>query len=248
MDIYRVTTCGTPVGIGVSGSTYLHLSAIGKSDSATERYCVANEMIAAEVGRRLRLPVPPFCVVQDGVGQAFFASLDFNLTGLSLPPVIPPTFAAQFPQAVADLLVFDIYIGNSDRHAGNLNADYGAGRYNVFDHSHAVFGGTHHGITGESRLGAISGALVIDGSSGGNKHCLIGTITDDHLMLEMLSRVESLEDYFLTDIVEAAFDYGLSVQEKAALLNFLMTRRHQVRQLILANKASFPSIQQWSLL
>lgn len=238
---------GQAVGIGVSNSSYLHLEAIGKANAAGSPYCVPNEIIAAEIGRRVRLPVPPCCVVTDGQGKAFFASLSFNLTGNTLPPIIPADFATAFGAAIADIIVFDIYICNSDRHAGNLTADYTApARFNVFDHSHAVLGG--HNPMGGGRLVAAQNALVIDGGIGGNRHCLIDRVTDDRWFDKTLRRIEGLEDYFINELVSDVAEYGLSAQEVTELTAFLLARRASVRGLISANKAAFPGIAQWSLL
>jgi len=238
---------GQAVGIGVSNSSYLHLEAIGKSSAPGTPYCVVNEIVAAEIGRRVRLPVPPCCVAIDGQGKAFFASLSFNLTGNTLPPIIPTDFAAAFGDAVADILVFDAYICNSDRHAGNLTADYTApARFNVFDHSHAVLGG--HTPVGSARLTAAQNALVIEGSIGGNRHCLIDKVTDDRWFDKMLRRIEGLEEYFITELVSEVAEYGLSSQEVTDLRAFLLARRMSVRGLISANKPAFPGIAQWSLL
>jgi len=238
---------GQAVGIGVSNSSYLHLEAIGKSSAAGSPYCVVNEIVAAEVGRRIRLPIPPCCVVVDGQGKAFFASLSFNLTGNTLPPIIPNDFATEFGDAVADILVFDAYICNSDRHANNLSADYTApARFNLFDHSHAVLGG--HNPMGSARLTAARNALVIDGGIGGNRHCLIDKVTDDRWFDRMVKRIEALEDYFVTELVTDVAEYGLSAQEVTDLTAFLLERRGTLRGLISANKPAFPSIRQWSLL
>jgi hypothetical protein len=247
VDTYKVVNWGLPVGIGVSNSSYLHLEAVGKASTTALPYCVANEIVAAEVGRRVRLPIPPCCVVVDGTGKAFFASLSFNLTGNALPPIIPANFAAAFGNAVADILVFDIFICNSDRHAGNLTADYAApARFNVFDHSHAVLGGNPP--VGSARLTAMQNALVIDGRVGGNRHCLIDLVTDDRAFDKMLRRIEGLDDYFITELVSDVSDYGLSAQEVTDLTAFLMARRALVRGLISNNKPAFTGIAQWSLL
>jgi len=242
-----VVNWGKAVGIGVSSSSYLHLEAIGKASAAGNPYCVVNEIVAAEIGRRVRLPVPPCCVVTDGSGKAFFASLSFNLTGNTLPPIIPAAFAAAFGDAIADILVFDAYICNSDRHSGNLAADYTApARFNVFDHSHAVLGG--HNPMGSGRLVAMRTALVIDGRMGGNRHCLIDHITDDRWLDKMLKRIEGLDAYFIRELVSDVAEYGLGAQEVTDLTNFFLTRRGSLRGLISANKLAFPSIAQWSLL
>jgi hypothetical protein len=78
-----------------------------------------------------------------------FASLNFNLTGGSLPPVIPTKFYTEFEADTGALIVFDAYVANSDRHAGNLSADYSSHCFNVFDR---IFlrGLTPHFLTLES--------------------------------------------------------------------------------------------------
>ncbi len=248
MDPYKVSTWGAPVGYGVSDSLHLHISAIGKADTPTGPFCVANELIAGEVGHRVRLPVPPFCVVEDKAGMPFFASLDFNLTGISLPPIFPDEFTANFPAAVGSILVFDAYICNADRHCGNLSADYASSRYNVFDHSHAVLGGAHHCTPGLPRLAQMASSLVIDGAIGGNRHCLLDQLTDDRDMADMLERIETLDDYFLRDVVQSCAEYGLDSATCDGLVNFLMDRRSALRGLIQANKSEFTNVLTWSLL
>ena len=249
MDTYRVVHWGAAVGVGVSNSSYVHLEAIGKANSALFPYCVANELVSAEIGRRLRLPVPPCCVAIDSGGQPRFLSLNFNLTGNALPPVIPANFAATFANDLADILIFDIFIGNPDRHTANLAADYGLQpRYTLFDHSHVLLGGS--GITGIPRLKAMQNSLVVDGKPPGvgGQHCLIKEIKDDRAFRKMIERVESLEEYFLRDVVDSMADYGLRPDEVDELADFLLHRRSMVRQMIAGEKAAFPGITQWSLL
>jgi hypothetical protein len=252
MDIYKTVAWGPAVGIGVSGTLFVHLSAVGKPNNPpNDPFTVANELVAAELGRLLRLPVPPGCVVLDASGAPHYASLDFNLTGNSLPPVIPAHFVAQLGEATAaDIVVFDIFVANSDRHAGNLAADYSVlpARYSLFDHSHCLFGGSHHGTVGAARLGALSGALAITGPPFGNRHCLLDVIANDGLLRRMLERVESIPDYFIDSVAEATSEYGVTSGDAQNLAAFLKTRRTTITQLIQSHKAAFSGISQWSFL
>jgi hypothetical protein len=245
MDIYKVVSWGPAVGIGVTGSTHLHLAAVGKANDAANPYYIVNEIISAEIGRRVRLPVPPSCAVEDEDGEAFFASLNFNLTGDTLPPVIPPLFAAAFGDQCADVVVFDIFICNSDRHQGNLSADYTAPRFNLFDHSHALLG---YGPFGTDRLIEAEDSLTIEGGAWGNRHCLMDEVTDDRHFIKMLERIEGLDDYFIRELVQEVAEYGLTADQVALVTDFLLRRRSKVRQLVADNKAQFTAIQQWSLL
>src|SRR3954463_13559521 len=116
MDIYRTVAFGPSVGQGVNRAMFLHLSAIGKANSIVAPFVIANELLAAQIGQFLKLPVPPGGVVVDPNGTPYYASMDFNITGNSLPPIIEGDFAAAFGGvAVASVLAFDILIANSDR-------------------------------------------------------------------------------------------------------------------------------------
>ena len=221
-------------------SKHLHLAAIGKTNDAHNPYYVVNELVAAEIGRRLRLPVPPNCVVQNDDGMPFFASLNFNLTGDSLPPIIPERFRDTFTECCADVIVFDAYICNGDRHTRNLSADYSPpARYNLFDHSHALLGSGNAGI---QRLETLKENLGIGG------HCLTAMVTDDRHFDRILKRVEGLEEYFIRDVVESSEEYGLKPEERKRFLEFLLQRQHMVRTLLSGQKSIFTGVTQWSLL
>jgi len=197
-------------------------------------------VISAEVGRRLRLPVPPSCTVQDAEGKPFFASLNFLLTGDSLPPIVPDQFFQTFGEQCCDIVVFDAYIANPDRHPANLSADYAdQPRFNLFDHSHALLG---PGRDVAAKLLALENDIGLGG------HCLKGVLRDDRPFEKMLSRVEHLEDYFIRDVVSDIQEYGLNDDEVTLLTTFLLNRRQKVRELIAGNKHQFPAIAQWSLL
>ena len=86
---YRIAAVGAQLGIGVAGSVNLTIDAVAKANSANAPYCIANEMICAEIGRFLRLPIPPGGIVTSAHHPPMYASLNFNLTGVALPPVNP---------------------------------------------------------------------------------------------------------------------------------------------------------------
>jgi hypothetical protein len=248
LNIYEVVSWGASVGVGASGARHLHLASYGKTVEPNQPYVVVNELVAAEIGHFLRLPIPPCCIVADASGKQYFASLSFALTGNALPPIIPVDFYAAFPEGSAALLAFDVYIANYDRHAANLAAEYGnPQRFNVFDHSHCLLNGTPP-AGGEARLRQVENALVIDGATGGNRHCLIDRITDDRLFGPILQKIESIPDFFIETAVDMVGGYGISPAERASLTEFLLRRRNSVRQLIATNHAAFPSMAQWSLL
>src|SRR5262249_19609838 len=122
---YRIVSFGQQVGIGVTGSLHAHLSAVAKTNSAAVPYCIPNELICAEIGRSLCLPAPPAGVIlaPDAPSPHWFASLDFNLPGNSLPPIDPAECYSCLPLLATGTVLFDVLIANPDRNAGNVSLD-----------------------------------------------------------------------------------------------------------------------------
>lgn len=246
MDTYRVMHFGASIGIGVSGAIHLGIAAVGKPNSPANPYVLSNEVVAATIGQYLRLPIPPFCVITGPTGENHFASLSFNLVGGALPPIIPAQFYTEFEALVGALIAFDVYIANCDRHNGNLSADYGAHRFNVFDHSHCLLSGSPP--LGSQRLARAETSLVVDGSIGGGRHCLINELRSDRLFETALSRIESIPDWFIEEVVNDTVGYGITPAEANDLIGFLKNRRQQVRPIIAANKGVFAGVTNWVLL
>lgn len=241
VGVYRTTGWGQPVGIGATGAVYANVSAICKTNSASP-YFIANELVASELGRILRLPVPPGFIVLDTTPTAYYASLDFNLTGVALPPVIAGDFIAAFRPELPLIVVFDIFIANSDRHDRNLSAVYAPPSFNLFDHSHALLGGGA-ASTGITCLQNAQTSIVVNAA-----HVVISGINDENLLVAAVERVESIPNYYIESIVGEASGYGVTAPEARTLREFLINRKDQVRHLIGANKNLFPGITRWGTL
>jgi hypothetical protein len=146
---------------GAAGSTTATISAVVKGNSASAPYCIPNELICSRIGQFVGLPLPPSGIVGGASGVVSFASLDFNLTGTSLPPIDVKKCWQVFPDVATGIVLFDIVIANSDRHASNLSADFSGAPplMNVFDHSHALLG--YQAGQGAKRLQDLRGRLGI---------------------------------------------------------------------------------------
>ena len=75
-------------GRGVNQPQQVTLLAAAKSIGGMHRYAVANEIVAAEIGRFLRLPVPLTGIARPETSThapSWLVSLDFNDTGTTLP-------------------------------------------------------------------------------------------------------------------------------------------------------------------
>jgi hypothetical protein len=180
----------------------------------------------------------------------YYASLDFNLTGNTLPPADPHAFVAELPSEATGLLLFDILIANSDRHAGNLYLDTSGGtpKAAVFDHSHGLFG--YIAGQGAARLQAMKSRLAITGQppTGGNRHCLLDVVNSDDQFSYWIDRIKALPDFLIEDVCTEAVKYGITSHEAQAAVNFLRYRRSGLRRIIVRNKQEFRGIVQWRLL
>ena len=252
--MYRIESLGRQVGIGVAGSRYVSLSAVAKENSPTAApYCIPNELICGELARFLRLPVPPVGIVSQASGGPLFASLDFNLTGNTLPPVDITTCVQLLPSLSAGLILFDIWVANCDRHAGNFAVDFLATspQMNIFDHSHALFG--YAAGLGETRLTTLRDRLGISWTtnnlvdSGRHRHCLLDALNADIHFATWMGRIRATPDFYIEEICNDAQPYGLSAREMNAGIAFLKHRRDNLPTIINTNRAEFTGIQAWSL-
>jgi hypothetical protein len=247
---YRIAAVGAQLGMGAADSTHLTVHAIGKGNGPNAPYCIANELICAELGRFLRLPVPPGGIVTGASHLPLYASLNFNLAGVDLPPVRPSGCVRLFPFLATGIVLFDILIANSDRHSANLSVDLSTkpAQMNVFDHSHALFGSTPGQAA--DRIAAFTGRLGITGGdyTGGNRHCLLDHLDSDKDFPAWIERIAAIPDFFFDEVCADALPFGVSKAEVAVAQDFLKERRATLPQLINDNRAEFRSITTWTLL
>lgn len=248
---YRVVAFGQQVGIGVAGSFWTTISAVAKCNGPNAPYCLPNEWICTEIGRFLCLPVPPAGIIH--VPQAnppnWFASLDFNLTGNTLPPVDPIRCADQLAELSTGLLLFDILVANCDRHRKNFSVDFLASppAMSVFDHSHALFGYVEG--QGTLRLNDLRDRLGVSGGSHtrGNRHCLLDAIATDRHFLTWLDRISALPDFLIQHLCHDAVGLGITGGEADMAIAFLKHRRDNLRSIMETNRREFRGITQGSL-
>jgi hypothetical protein len=232
---YRITLLGLPLGTGVSDSQIVSIPGVAKKNCPNAPYCVANEVVCGEIGRFLGLSVPPSGVFYPPKGNdLFFASLDFNLTGNTLPPVNATRCVEVLTVESTGLLLFDILIANSDRHGRNFSVDDSAKppKMNVFDHGHALFGKDVG--EGVPRLARLRDRLAISAGSrtAGNRHCLLDQVNTDAHFGRWLERIRQIPDYVIEDLCSE---------------DFLKHRRGKLSQIVEENKGQFTGIRSWRL-
>ena len=244
---YRFISAQRQMGIGVAGSYLINISAVGKTNSKAVPYCVPNELICGTLGRIVGLPVPPCGIVEQKpsrgqAGKVWFATLDFNITGDSLPPVDVDAALHQLPVECAGILIFDIWVGNTDRHKKNFSVDLLANppAMNVFDHSHALFG--HRQGNAINRITQEMDRIGIAG------HCLLHAIQTDSHFGKWIDRIQQVPDYMVDDICDHAAGTGIQQREVDEAKGFLKYRRDCIKNIIEQHKEEFRKISDWSLI
>ena len=242
-----IAMLGSPVNEGSSGPVRGQLNAILKSNTVS-RYCVPNEFICSEIGRFLGLPIPPcgICYIKPKTKDDpahWFASLNFNLTGVDLPPIDVNQCCSLCSFEAVGVVLFDILIGNCDRHENNLSLDLSRPipQLSVFDHDRALFGG---GIdSGQSRLERDIEDFIV------GYHCLIGAIENDDHFAAWCERIEGLPNYLIDQVCTATVPLELiSASEANTAKRFLKQRKSKLKDLIYSNKGDFAGIKSWHLI
>jgi hypothetical protein len=245
--VYSLARITHPLSKGASNAYWLELSAVGKSTNHS-RFTVASEFICSRLGSIIGLPIPPFALLQQkGKSQTWFASVDYRLTGEALPPIDPEECVKEFAELSTAIILFDIWIANTDRHAGNLNMNT-AGKpplLNVFDHSHALFS-----FDGPSRLGKLwnNFAITENSESGANRHCLIDVLDTPEFFKKWQRKLDMVPNFMIEDTCEMAMEAGiLKAEERDATVGFLLHRRQKLATMIHDNRAEFKLIHEWPL-
>lgn len=226
-----------------------------KWNSQFRRYCIPNEMICAELGRFIGLPIPPYAVTYpDGHPEIkeMFSSLKFTFGGREDRPVIGENVVQHLPKLAAGILVFDVFVVNADRHDENLMVDKMdvPRKIRVYDHDQALLGGGSTPTEGIERLRKSRGRLGITGSegTGGNRHVLIDHFTMNKEFLDWCNRIYGIPTGFIKRICKAGRDCGLTSDEAEEAAEFLARRRRDLRGILNRHKAEFSSISAWETL
>jgi hypothetical protein len=229
---YKVWAWGNAVGIGASAPLYVGIAGVAKAASQSVPATVSNELICGSLGRAVCLPIPPGFLVDKG-GVPYYVSLDFNLSGQSLPPADPQALVTAQPAIAAGVVLFDLWIVNPDRHPQNIAFDTIQNRVNVFDHSHAFMMGQN----GIQVLKALQNALPPGG------HCLAPHLSSFQHMKEWYERINDLPRYLIEYSVDEAVGFGVDGADRDFAVQYLIDRRQHLRDMVISNPKWFPKAQ-----
>jgi hypothetical protein len=222
-----------------------------KWNSEYRPYCLANEVICAELGRFIGLPIPPYAVTNpEDVEQKFwFSSLEFTFGSRQDRPVLGDRIVACLPELAAGILVFDVFIANADRHDENLKVDLmmEPTQVRVYDHDQALFGGASTTTQGIQRLTEMQGRLGISGgtTTGGRRHALLDHFKSNELFGHWCHIISEMPRSFLERTCRQCRLYGLTADEEERAAVFLNDRKWDLRSILTQHRKEFTGITNW---
>lgn len=229
---YRIWHWGEDASQGVCQIYDVALTTKAKSGMGIGRFVVANEIVCQRLGKILGLPVPEGTIIQDDEDNAFYASLNFNVNGLNLPPANAEQVAQEQPHLACGTIVFDIWMANGDRHENNLHYDSTRKQLYIFDHSHALFG-----TEGPLRLNTLGNDLGIP------SHCLALEAVSLQDAAFWVGRAKQIPIYCIREaLVEATYG-GLPPEAIDDALESIVKRREIIFDLIEQNISMFPKLE-----
>lgn len=243
-----------PIGRGVSQAHYVRAEngneylIKGPALFPAHHYVAANELIAAGLGQLLGLPILDYQVLDMG-GKLYFGSSYMQMPSF-YDHVDEDLFnRCQNRGRVYDLVAFDAWVCNKDRHAGNLLVRRSQSRRDgqesltllLNDHSHC---------------------LVLPGQTPSHLTTLIGTpptnyirlhfvrdaIVSTQLLSAALDAVDALSDDRIVGVVRAVPEDFLPPQDIASIEAFLLSRKSELRRVFRDSGCNgFPRLQGGSL-
>jgi hypothetical protein len=247
---FQLLSFDAMVGDGVTGSQFVSIGGIAKRFEGVP-FVAANEFVANRIAAILGIPVAPGYLLKIPSNEVYFINVNFNPTGTNLPPVRPPELVKKLPRICAGVVIFDILIGNPDRHPRNLAHFDKKQQLAVFDHSHSLFG-ISPGY-GASRLTWLNQSLGCIGEQEpfgltGNRHCLIDHIPESGWLLEWLERVRLIPDYFFEDVCNDVLQVtDITRAEADSLREYLVKRRNGMSLLLTKHQDQFTALTQWGI-
>ncbi|MGI6649077.1 MAG: HipA family kinase [Bacillota bacterium] len=201
-----------------------------------------NELIASRLAMLLGVPVGEFEVVRvpqmfidfepDMARRPFVGGLQFGSLFYEKAVASPTQTRLEKlnnPSLLGSIVVFDHLINNWDRscHGDNvLLIEDTPPRLLLIDHGHAFMG--PEWTVEELRQNALPVKPLF-----GNFYRIMAPLLIGDVFSESLERVESLQREHLESImVDIPLDWGIYEEEQSALIDFILTRKGQVRETI----------------
>jgi hypothetical protein len=228
---YQLHHWGNKVNKGATTPYHVAVMGIAKTAIPHIPRVVANELICADLGRAIRLPIPPsFLVYKDSV--PYHVSLNFSLAGESLPDIDPAVVAAAQQDLCCGIILFDNWICNGDRNTGNVAFDATTKRVMLFDHSHAFMSSINWRQTFEEQI-------QLPTFFG---HVFAPFAESADLLVRWFDRIMAVPEFYIREAVGHGADPGMTPDDSAFVADFLLDRRKRLMDIVTAAKAAFPKM------
>lgn len=248
LPVRRVVDDFGPVGQGVSMAHYVSAEngteyiIKGPALTPNHSYVAANELIAATLAGILTLPVLDVCIIEMA-GELYFGS-----AWMQQPTFVPQITSSLFAQCdnrdrVYDILVFDIFVCNVDRHSGNLlvrttTHARGATRRRLLlmnDHSHCM-------VLPNESAAVLTGRIMAPPQAYVRLDFARDAIVDPTRLSEAIANIERLTDGQIIGAVQSVPKQFLPSEELGLVMSFLRERRSKLRNIINGNLNVFPQM------
>lgn len=210
-------------------SKHIGIAGIAKCSTPNMPHTVASELLCGNLARILFLPVPPSFIVQDNENLPHHVSLNFAVAGESLPPVDPIAVVSHDPILACGIVLFDIWIGNKDRHNGNMAFDAQTRTITLFDHSHAFLAGQDPTQWLNDNQDSI----------GIGNHCLVPHISNIKPFIAWNQKVSQIPEFFILEAVRECVKVGFPAELENVCASHLLERRKKLLDLIKRNSGLF---------
>ena len=200
----------------------------------------ANELIAARIAGALGLPVLDFCVVELN-GKLYFGS-----SWMQKPTFYPHTTEDLLDRCdnkarVYDLVAFDVFVCNVDRHEGNLLVRRHSGvkkeRHLLLlnDHSHCM-------VLPNESASVLSGRIGDPPAGYVRLDFVKRAISDVKMFRAAIDRIAGLTDTDIVRIIQTTPDDLLPDKHRGMYSAFLRGRRSRLLDVIRTDVSIFPNL------
>jgi hypothetical protein len=238
---YRLYAWGDPVGGGTMGAVHVGVAAIAKPGNGQQPYAVANEVFCGVLARALHLPAPPV-VVAEREGVLHSISLNFNLSGVDLPPADCEALVLAHPALAAGIVLFDEWTLNHDRHSENISFDEDEDRVQIFDHGHAFRPAGLGTDWLETRRGRTALSWPDEHGVLRITHCLVPHLRSLDPMTGWHERMMQVPEYTIREAVRAGCNLGWPDSDYDFCVDFLLERRATLLDVIGRQRHLFTSV------
>lgn len=177
------------------------------------------ELVASRLASAIGLPVPPGGLAESSDGRQVWVTARTTIRGEEPPPGDPAVIVRHNPHVAAGIAVFDNWIANLDRHAGNLIFAKSIGTW-LIDHEQAF------GARQPEDLAAVDGGAD-------DYHVFRGLPIPRASLNDWVARVRSIPSMAIEHAVNDAYVHRLlSATGRDAVESWLLDRRQRVESIV----------------